>query len=64
MENDLIGCPDNNPKCKGWYKDNGGEIDDDEYGCLYNTEINCEDCMYGSGSLNPEQNIVPSIGNS
>jgi hypothetical protein len=38
-------------KCKGYAVDN---MDGTEYECGYNTTLDCDQCKYGGGSLNPE----------
>lgn len=44
------------PKCKGWYKNDWGMIDGPDWGCSYNTKIDCEECKYSGcgGRKDPE----------
>lgn len=42
------------PKCKGWKKYDWGMMDGPEYGCGYNTTIECNECMYCVGEKDPE----------
>jgi len=51
---DVIGSSSRHPKCKGWKKYDWGMMDGPEYGCDYDTEIDCDECMYGGGDKDPE----------
>jgi len=45
------------PKCKGWYKYEWGMMDGPDWGCNYNTIIECDECKYNSnrsGMKDPE----------
>jgi hypothetical protein len=51
---DVIGSSSRHPKCKGWKKYDWGMMDGPEYGCGYNTTIECNECMYCVGEKDPE----------
>ena len=42
------------PKCLGWYKNDVGMVDGPDWGCDYDTIIDCDECKYGHGNKNPE----------
>jgi hypothetical protein len=42
------------PKCKGWYKNDWGMINGADWGCDYETTIDCDECKYGGGRKDPE----------
>ena len=46
----VSGSSSRHPKCKGWKKYDWGMMDGPEYGCDYNTTIECDECKYCIGS--------------
>lgn len=40
-------------ECKGFHKNNWGMIDGPEYGCGYDPDIECEDCIFCQGNKDP-----------
>jgi hypothetical protein len=51
---DVVGSSSRHPKCKGWKKYDWGMVDGPEYGCDYNTTIDCDECIYCNGDKDPE----------
>jgi len=45
------------PKCKGWYKNDWGMINGPDWGCDYNTTIDCDECKYCGGEKDPNAKI-------
>ena len=41
------------PKCKGYIIPDNGSGWGDDYGCGYNTKIDCDECKYGGGTKDP-----------
>jgi hypothetical protein len=51
---DVSSSSSQHPKCKGWYKNDWGMVDGPDWGCDYNTIIDCDECKYGGGRKDPE----------
>ena len=40
-------------QCKGFHKNDWGMMDGEEYGCGYDPDIECEDCIFCQGDKDP-----------